>query len=87
MLISTLKVADRELLAPLYEPVSQELGLNDLQFGTYAESSTLEEGDYRDLPRPFWPIFDPAHPARCWCLRGWRDPEFCWKRRRQAFGS
>ena len=34
MLISTLKVADRELLAPLYEPVSQELGLNDLQFGT-----------------------------------------------------
>ncbi len=34
MLISTLKVADRELLAPLYEPVSQELGLNDMQFGT-----------------------------------------------------
>ncbi len=33
LLISTLKVADRELLAPLYEPVSQELGLNDLQFG------------------------------------------------------
>jgi MFS family permease len=33
MLISTLKVADRELLAPLYAPVSEELGLNDLQFG------------------------------------------------------
>ena len=34
MLISTIKVADRELLAPLYDPVSHELGLNDLQFGT-----------------------------------------------------
>ncbi len=33
MLISMLNVADRELLAPLYEPVSHELGLNDLQFG------------------------------------------------------
>lgn len=34
MLINVLNVADRELLAPLYEPVSRELGLNDLQFGT-----------------------------------------------------
>jgi MFS family permease len=34
LLISTLKVADRELLAPLYEPISHELGLNDMQFGT-----------------------------------------------------
>ena len=41
MLISTLKVADRELLAPLYEPVSQELGLNDLQFGTIRASTNI----------------------------------------------
>jgi MFS family permease len=41
MLISTLKVADRELLAPLYEPVSQELGLNDLQFGTIRAATNI----------------------------------------------
>jgi MFS family permease len=41
MLISTLKVADRELLAPLYEPVSQELGLNDLQFGMIRSSTNI----------------------------------------------
>ena len=41
MLISTLKVADRELLAPLYEPVSQELGLNDLQFGTIRAATNV----------------------------------------------
>lgn len=41
MLISTLKVADRELLAPLYEPVSQELGLNDLQFGTIRSATNI----------------------------------------------
>jgi MFS family permease len=41
MMISTLKVADRELLAPLYEPVSQELGLNDLQFGTVRAATNV----------------------------------------------
>ena len=41
MLISTLKVADRELLAPLYEPVSQELGLNDLQFGAIRSATNV----------------------------------------------
>jgi MFS family permease len=41
MLISTLKVADRELLAPLYEPVSHELGLNDLQFGTIRSATNV----------------------------------------------
>jgi MFS family permease len=41
LLISTLKVADRELLAPLYEPVSQELGLNDMQFGTIRSAADL----------------------------------------------
>ena len=41
MLISVLKVADRELLAPLYEPVSQELGLNDMQFGTIRAATNI----------------------------------------------
>jgi MFS family permease len=41
MLISTLKVADRELLAPLYEPVSEELGLNDLQFGVIRSATNV----------------------------------------------
>jgi MFS family permease len=41
MLINTLKVADRELLAPLYEPVSQELGLNDLQFGAIRSATNV----------------------------------------------
>jgi MFS family permease len=41
MLINTLKVADRELLAPLYEPVSQELGLSDLQFGVIRSATNV----------------------------------------------
>ena len=41
LLISTLKVADRELLAPLYEPVSQELDLNDLQFGAVRSATNI----------------------------------------------
>jgi MFS family permease len=41
LLISTIKVADRELLAPLYEPVSQELGLNDMQFGTIRAATNI----------------------------------------------
>jgi len=41
LLISTLKVADRELLAPLYAPVSQELGLNDLQFGVIRSAADI----------------------------------------------
>jgi MFS family permease len=34
MIINTLKVADRELLAPYLVPVGDELSLTDLQFGT-----------------------------------------------------
>ena len=34
MLISTLRLANGQLLATLYEPMSKALGLNDLQFGT-----------------------------------------------------
>jgi MFS family permease len=41
MLISTIKVADRELLAPLYEPVSQELEINDLQFGAIRSATNV----------------------------------------------
>ncbi len=41
LLISTLKMADRELLAPLYVPVSRELGLNDLQFGIIRSSTDI----------------------------------------------
>jgi len=41
MLISTLKVADRELLAPLYDPVSKELHLNDLQFGAIRSATNV----------------------------------------------
>lgn len=41
MLINTIKVADRELLAPLYEPVSHELGLNDLQFGAVRSATNI----------------------------------------------
>jgi MFS transporter, Spinster family, sphingosine-1-phosphate transporter len=41
LLISTLKVADRELLAPLYDSVSRDLGLNDLQFGTIRSAADL----------------------------------------------
>ncbi len=33
MAISTLRMADYELLAPLFQPLSKELGINDLQFG------------------------------------------------------
>jgi MFS family permease len=41
MLINILNVADRELLAPLYDPVSRELSLNDLQFGTIRTAVNL----------------------------------------------
>ncbi len=33
MIISTLRMADYELLAPLFQPISRELGINDFQFG------------------------------------------------------
>jgi D-cysteine desulfhydrase len=69
-------------MAALLDHAGRHHGARLLFVDTYAEAPTLEEGDYHDLPRPFWPIFDPAHPARCRCLRGWRDPEFCWRRRR-----
>jgi D-cysteine desulfhydrase len=68
-------------MAALLDHARQHPGARLLFVDTYAEAPTLEEGDYRDLPRRFWPIFDPSHPARCGCLRARRDPEFCWKER------
>lgn len=46
---------------------------------TFAEAPKLKEGNWRDLPKKFWPVFEPSHRVRCWCLRGWREPEFCWR--------
>ena len=47
---------------------------------TLAEAHTLAEGDYRDLPEEFWPVFDPSHRIQCRCLRAWRNLDSCWKR-------
>ena len=68
-------------MAALLDHARRHPGARLLFVDTYAEAPTLKEGDYRDLPQSFWPIFDSSHRTRCWCLRGWRDPEFCWKRR------
>jgi D-cysteine desulfhydrase len=67
-------------MAALLDYARDHPGTRLLFVDTFAESVGLEEGDYRTLPEKFWPIFDPAHQARCWCLRAWRDPEFCPKR-------
>lgn len=46
MLVNTIKVADRELLGPLFEPLSKDLGLGDLQLGIIrsATDATLVVG-------------------------------------------
>jgi D-cysteine desulfhydrase len=67
-------------LAALLDHARRDTQARLLFVDTFAENPTLEPGDYRDLPVAFWPIFDPTHRGRCWCLRGWRDPGFCWKR-------
>jgi D-cysteine desulfhydrase len=69
-------------MAALLDHAQRRPAARLLFIDTYAEAPALAEGDYRDLPRPFWPVFDASHPARCWCLRAWRDPAFCWRRRR-----
>jgi D-cysteine desulfhydrase len=48
---------------------------------TFAEAPSLSEGDYHRLPERFWDVFDLSHGVRCHCLRGRREPGFCWKRR------
>jgi D-cysteine desulfhydrase len=67
-------------MAALLDYARHHPGARLLFVDTLAEAPALVEGDYHDLPPAFWPLFDPAHQARCWCLRAWRDPGFCWKR-------
>ncbi len=69
-------------MAALLDYAAAHAGARLLFVDTYAETPKLEEGDWRQLPRPFWPIFDPSIRARCWCWRSWRDPGFCWRRKR-----
>jgi hypothetical protein len=66
-------------MAALLDYAKHHPGARLLFVDTFAESPTLEEGNYRDLPERFWPVFDPSHRTRCWCLRAGRDPGFCWK--------
>jgi 1-aminocyclopropane-1-carboxylate deaminase/D-cysteine desulfhydrase-like pyridoxal-dependent ACC family enzyme len=67
-------------MAALLDYARRHPGARVLFVDTFTEASTLQEGDYRDLPERFWPVFDPAHRTHCWCLRARRDPDFCWKR-------
>ena len=69
-------------MAALLDYADDHPGSRLLFVDTFSEAPALEEGDFHDLPRPFWPAFDLSQQARCWCLRSWRDPAFCWKRRR-----
>jgi D-cysteine desulfhydrase len=46
---------------------------------TFAEAPCLVQGAYQSLPERFWGVFDPSHRMRCHCVRGWREPGFCWK--------
>ena len=68
-------------MAALLDYAADQAGARLLFVDTYAEAPKLEEGDWHQLPRPFWPIFDPSIRARCWCWHSWRDPGFCWRRR------
>jgi 1-aminocyclopropane-1-carboxylate deaminase/D-cysteine desulfhydrase-like pyridoxal-dependent ACC family enzyme len=69
-------------MAALLDYAEDHPGSRLLFVDTFAEAPALQEGEFCDLPRRFWPVFDPSHKVRCWCLRSWRDPAFCWKRRR-----
>jgi len=69
-------------MAALLDYAHDHPGSRLLFVATFSEAPALQDGDFHDLPRPFWPAFDPSQRARCWCLRSWRDPAFCWKRRR-----
>jgi D-cysteine desulfhydrase len=67
-------------MAALLDTARRRPGARLLFVDTFAEAPALEEGDYRALPQAFWPIFEPGQQGRCWCLRAWRDPGFCWKK-------
>ncbi|MGD8794046.1 MAG: pyridoxal-phosphate dependent enzyme [Anaerolineae bacterium] len=66
-------------LAALLDHARRRPGARLVFVDTFAQAPALEEGDYQDLPPAFWPLFDAGHPARCWCLRGRRDPGFWWR--------
>jgi D-cysteine desulfhydrase len=68
-------------MAALLDYSGHHPGSRLLFVDTFAKSPTLVEGDCRDLPEKFWPVFDPAHRVGCWCLRARREPGFCSKRR------
>lgn len=67
-------------MAALLDYARRHPGSRLLFVDTFTESCTLEVGDYRALPEKFWPVFEPSHRVRCWCLRAWRSPDYCWKR-------
>jgi D-cysteine desulfhydrase len=69
-------------MAALLDHARHHPGTRLLFVDTYTETLGLEEGDCRSLPERFWPVFDPARQVRCWCLRAWREPDFCPKRTR-----
>lgn len=69
-------------MAALLDYAEGNPGARLLFVDTFVEAPTLEEGDFRELPRAFWPAFDPSQEARCRCLRARRDPAFCWKQKR-----
>lgn len=67
-------------MAALLDYADGHRGSRLLFVDTFAEAPALQEGDFHDLPSRFWPAFDRSVETRCWCLRAWRDPAFCWKR-------
>lgn len=67
-------------MAALLDYVESHPGARVLFVDTFAEAPNLAEGDPHALPEQFWPVFDRDHRVRCWCLRAWREPGFCWKR-------
>ena len=70
-------------MAALVDHAVRNPGSRLLFLDTFTESAALDEGEYRALPERFWPVFDPGHEVNCWCLRAWRDPDFCWKRSKE----
>ena len=70
-------------MAALIDHARREPGQRLLFVDTFTETTALEEGDYRELPERFWPVFNPDHEVHCWCLRAQREPGFCWKDKRR----
>jgi D-cysteine desulfhydrase len=67
-------------MAALLDYAARHPGKRLLFVDTFTEACTLQQADWHALPERFWPVFDPDHEVRCWCVRAWRDPTFCWKR-------